>query len=333
VRILVVSQMYPGAEDPDLGTFVEQFEVALRDRGHAVELAVLDRRAGGKRRWFELARLARAVARRFRPEVVHAHFLFPTGAIAAFAAPGVPLVVTAHGQDVANVGEHLSIRLATRAVVRRAATVIAVSDYLRRRLEESVPEAHGKVEVIDSGVDLERFRPLPAASDGPPVYLCIGSLTERKNVLRLADAFGRLRDGTLTFVGEGPLRSQLEGRAGITLTGAIPHDRVPEQLARSHVVCQPSLVEPFGQALLEAMACERSVVATRVGGPREFVSPQAGVLVDPFDEDDIAAGLHRAAALPRPNPAAREAAAVHDVRRQAARMEEVLLRAARGQQA
>jgi len=334
VRILVVSQMYPGPEDPDLGTFVQQLELALRDRGQDVELAVLDRRAGGKRRWLDLARLARAAAQRFRPDVVHAHFLFPTGAIAAFASPGVPLVVTAHGQDVANVEEHSSIRLATRAVVRRAAAVIAVSDYLRRGLEEAVPEARGKVEVIDSGVDLERFRPLPAPSaDGPPAYLCIGSLTERKNVFRLADAFGSLGDGTLTFVGDGPLRSQLEGRAGITLTGAIPHERVPEQLARSHVVCQPSLVEPFGQALLEAMACERSVVATRVGGPREFVSPQAGVLVDPFDEDDIAEGLRRAATLPRPNPAAREAAAAHDVRRQAARVEEVLVRAARGPRA
>ncbi len=332
VRILVVSQMYPGPEDPDLGTFVQQLERALRDRGHEVELAVLDRRAGGERRWLELARRARAAARRFRPDVVHAHFLFPTGAIAALAAPGAPLVVTAHGQDVANVGEHESIRLATRAVTRRAAAVIAVSDYLRRRLEESVPEGRGKVEVIDSGVDFERFRPLPSP-DGPPAYVCVGSLTERKNVLRLADAFGRLGDGTLTFVGDGPLRSQLEGRPGITVTGAIPHDRVPEQLARSHVVCQPSLVEPFGQALLEAMACERSVVATRVGGPPEFVSERAGVLVDPFDEDDIADGLRRAAALPQPNPAAREAAAEHDVRRQAARVEEVLLRAARGRRA
>jgi glycosyltransferase involved in cell wall biosynthesis len=332
VRILVVSQMYPGPDDPDLGTFVRQLELALRDRGHEVELAVLDRRAGGKRRWLELTRLALAAARRFRPDVVHAHFLFPTGAIAQLAAPGVPLVVTAHGQDVANVGEHASIRLATRAVIRRAAAVIAVSDYLRRRLEQEVPEARGKVEVVDSGVDLERFRPLPSA-DGPVSYLCVGSLTDRKNVLRLVDAFARLGEGTLTFVGDGPLRSQLEGRAGVTLAGSLPHDRIPDELARAHVVCQPSLVEPFGQALLEAMACGRSVVATRVGGPPEFVSPAAGVLVDPFDEDDIADGLRRAAALPRPNPDAEKAAAEHDVRRQAARVEEVLLRAVRGRRA
>jgi glycosyltransferase involved in cell wall biosynthesis len=188
------------------------------------------------------------------------------------------------------------------------------------------------VEVVDSGVDLERFRPLPSP-DGPPSYLCIGSLTDRKNVHRLADAFGRLGEGRLTFVGDGPLRSELEGRPGVTLAGRLPHDRVPDELARAHVVCQPSLVEPFGQALLEAMACGRSVVATRVGGPPEFVPAEAGILVDPFDEDDIADGLRRAAALPRPNPAAREAASEHDVRRQAARVEEVLLGAVRGRRA
>ena len=56
------------------------------------------------------------------------------------------------------------------------------------------------------------------------------------------------------------------------------------------------------------MACGRSVVATRIGGPPEFVPPEAGVLVDPLDVEAIADALRVAAALPCPNPAAREAA-------------------------
>ena len=51
MRILVVSQMYPGPSDPDLGVFVAGLADALRERGHELELAVLDRRAGGKRRY------------------------------------------------------------------------------------------------------------------------------------------------------------------------------------------------------------------------------------------------------------------------------------------
>src|SRR5436305_3508622 len=178
VRILLVSQMYPGPDDPDLGTFVAQLERALRERGHVLELAVLDRRAGGKRRYLELARRARAAAQRFRPDVVYAHFLVPSGLAAALASRA-PLVVTAHGRDVRNVGALPGVAAATRFVVRRAAAVVAVSDYLRRELEAKIPEAAGETEVVDSGVDLERFALLPAP-DGETALLCVGALSERK---------------------------------------------------------------------------------------------------------------------------------------------------------
>ena len=94
------------------------------------------------------------------------------------------------------------------------------------------------------------------------------------------------------------------------------------------MLCQPSLIEPLGQALLEGMAAGRSVVATRIGGPPEFVPPAAGVLVDPLDVGALADALRQAAGLPCPNAAAREAAAEHDVRRQAERIEAILSRAA-----
>jgi glycosyltransferase involved in cell wall biosynthesis len=331
MRILLVSQMYPGPSDPDLGVFIRGLEEALVARGHVVERAVLDRRGRGKLKYVELARDTRAAARRFRPDVVYAHFLVPTGLIGAIAG-GAPLVVTAHGRDVRNVGWLPGIGVATRFVVRRASAVIAVSDYLRRELETKVPEARGKTEVVDSGVDLERFSVTPVP-EGDPRFLCIASLIPRKNVLRLADAFARVGRGALTFVGDGPLRAQLDGRPGVELVGRVGYDRIPEQIARAHVVCQPSLIEPFGQALLEAMACGRSVVATRIGGPPEFVPPDAGVLVDPADEDALVAALRAAAALPCPNSAARAAAEAHDVRTQAAKVEAILERAARGRPA
>src|SRR5436853_2133662 len=192
--------MYPGPADPDLGVFVRGLEQALAARGHVVERAVLDRRRGGKRRYLTLSAATLQAARRFRPDVVYAHFLVPTGLIGALAG-GAPLVVTAHGRDVRNVGWLPGIGAATRFVVRRAAAVIAVSEYLRRELETKVPEARGKTEVIDSGVDLERFRVEPAPN-GDASFLCLGALTERKNPVRLAEAFERLGHGSLTFVGD-----------------------------------------------------------------------------------------------------------------------------------
>jgi len=326
VRILLVSQMYPGPSDPDLGVFVKQLERALEERGHELRQAVLNSRGGGKTRYLTLAYRTLHAARRFKPDVVYAHFLVPSGLLGALAG-NAPLVVTAHGRDVRNVGAIRGIATATRATVRRAAAVIAVSDYLRRELEAKVPEARGKTEVIDSGVDLERFRVEPAPN-GDPSFLCLGALTERKNVVRLADAFERLPAGTLTFVGDGPLRSRLEGRPRVELVSSIAHDEVPARIAQARVVCQPSLVEPLGQALLEAMACGRPVVATRIGGPPEFVPPEAGILVDPLDVDALAEALAAAAELPCPSREARAAAERHDVALQAARIEGVLERAA-----
>ena len=323
MRILVVSQMYPGPDAPDLGTFVAQVEHALAERGHHVDRAVLDTRAGGKLRYLQLAKRTRGAD---TPDVVYAHCLVPSGLIAALGTHA-PLVVTAHGRDVRNVGWLPGIGAATALVVRRATTVICVSEYLRRELETKVPAARGKTEVVSSGVDLERFA-VEAEPNGSPRFLCIGALEERKNVVRLADAFARLGDGALTFAGDGSLRGALERRPGVTLVGRVPHDEIPRLIGESHVVCQPSLIEPLGQALLEGMAAGRSVVGTRIGGPPEFVPPDAGVLVDPLDVDALTAALRRAADLPRPNEAARAAAAEHDVRLQAERIEAILSRAA-----
>jgi glycosyltransferase involved in cell wall biosynthesis len=329
MRILLVSQMYPGPDDSDLGVFVAQLERALRERGHEIDLAVLDRRAGGKLRYLELARRARAAP---RPDVVWAHFLVPSGLIASRV--DAPLVVTAHGRDVRNIGALPGVAQLTRWVVRRASTVIAVSEYLRHELEDKLPEARGKTEVVDSGVDLERFAAVePVTQLDAPAFVHVGSLTERKNVVRLADAFARVGRGSLTFVGDGPLRSQLEGRPGVRVVGRVPHDEVPGWLAAADVVCGPALIEPFGQAILEALACGRSVVATRIGGPPEFVPDDAGVLVDPLDIGELARALETAAALPSPNAAARAAAELHDVRLQAEKVEGILERAARDRRA
>jgi glycosyltransferase involved in cell wall biosynthesis len=236
---------------------------------------------------------------------------------------------------VANLGRIRGVTAATSWVIRRASAVIANSRWLADQLAQRVPSAEPKIEIADLGVDLEEFSPRPAdqarrelgwEGDGP-AFLCVGSLIERKNVVRLAEAFATLGRGRLAFVGDGPLRPSLEGRPNVTLTGRIPRSDVPRWMAACDVLCQPSLIEPFGQATLEAMAMERTVVATSNGGPPEFVTPEAGVLVDPQDPAALPHAMELAESKPTPNKAARQAAAEHDVKRQAARMAAVLERA------
>lgn len=342
--ILIVSQMYPGAADPDLGVFVRGQEEALRARGHRVRVVAVTRRGGGLRKHLGFAMRAIGSILLRRPEVVYAHFLAPAGVLAALACrllPRAGLVVVAHGRDVRNIGERRGVDRGMRLLARRADHVVAVSRFLADDLERRVPQLAGGVQVIDAGVDVEsKFTPGLHADArqelGPdwgrppvgPAFLFVGTLDERKNVVRLADAWERLGTGSLTFVGDGPLRDRLEGRDGIRCVGSVPHDDVVSWMRACDVLCLPSLVEPFGQVLIEAMACERTVVATSVGGPPEFVLEGAGVLVDPTSVDDIERGLREATRLPMPNLAARTVALSHDVRRQTARIETLLRDAA-----
>src|SRR5204863_132497 len=138
-------------------------------RGTENNLAVLDRRGGGKRRYLKLARRVRQAP---KPDVVYAHFLVPTGLIASRV--DAPLVVTAHGRDVRNVGAIRGVGALTARVVASASAVIAVSEYLRHELEAKLGAARGKTHVIDMGVDLERFRDRPTKFhlEGP-AFVCV----------------------------------------------------------------------------------------------------------------------------------------------------------------
>src|SRR3954454_2069981 len=194
LRILEVTQMWPSPVHPDLGSFLVPLTHEIEALGHEVEVASISRRGGPPTEYATLVRKARAAARRFRPDVVFAHFLFPVGAAGALAAraAGAPLVVMAHGQDVANLGRIPGVTAATRWVLRRSSTVIANSRWLADRLIEKIPAAEPKIEIADCGVDLDAFSPRPATEarqalgwEGEgPAFLCVGSLIERKNVVR-----------------------------------------------------------------------------------------------------------------------------------------------------
>jgi len=339
MRILLVTQMWPGPSAPDLGAYLVPVRAELEALGHEVEVVAIDHRGGSRAKYPRLCAAAVAAGRRRRPNVVFAHFLFPAGAAGAMAAVAAraPLVVMAHGQDVANLGSIPGVSAATRGVIGRAGAVICNSHWLAERLCDRIPTARPKVEIADCGIDFDAFAPADAAraraalgwdGDGP-AFVCVGSLIERKNVVRLADAFQRLGSGRLAFVGDGELRPRLEGRPGVTVSGLIPQSQVPRWIAAADVLCQPSLIDPFGQATLEGLAMERTVVATKVGGPPDFVPAAAGVLVDPEDTEALTRALAEAAAMPIPNPAAREAAAPHDVRTQVGYMAAVLERVVR----
>jgi glycosyltransferase involved in cell wall biosynthesis len=351
MRILCLTNMYPGPSEPDYGAFVRDMCDALEDRGHEVRRAVIDSRTSGALKTpAKYARLsASAIANARWSEVIYAHYLCPTGAIAAASGRATrrPWVITAHGGDVANL-ERSSIRTATTVGLAGASAVIAVSRYLADKLTESglpLPPMF----IANMGVNMAAFtiddrgaaRARLGLAPSGPVIVAVGGLTDRKNPITLLLAFARLRTthpgAHLVFVGDGALRQSVIGgaerlglRDAVTLTGVIPHEDVAEWLAAADLLALVSRVEPLGVVALEALACGRPVVATQVGGPCEVVPPECGALVDPNNPLAIADAIRDVLAR-RPDPTAcRSAAERFALDEQAAVVESILLGAISG---
>jgi glycosyltransferase involved in cell wall biosynthesis len=163
--------------------------------------------------------------------------------------------------------------------------------------------------LLQNGVDTEHFRLPPADPQARaalgldprrPVVGTIGRLEDRKGHDQLLRAAGAMLAGTngrrpqLVIVGDGPLRERLAGQArtlgvadSVRFEGTVADVR--PVLAAMDVFVLPSHAEGMSNALMEAMAAARPVVATAVGGNTEVVTDgETGLLVPPADPDAIA---------------------------------------------
>ena len=345
MRVLVISNMYPSRREPVYGTFVRDQVAQLRGMGVEVDLAVnTNRRTGLPHVPLKYARLAalglrRAAARRH--DVVHAHYLLPTGAIAAAVARArrSALVVTCHGSDVLLGDRSTWLRRAATATLRSADAVIAVSERARSDLAARYGIEPDGIHVIDMGVDAARFAVDAATREatrarlsdgGGPLVICVAHLVARKNVVSAVEALALMERGQLVLVGDGPERGYLERRSSelgvrdrVRFLGAVRPEEVPALLAASDAFVLPSLYEGRPIALLEAMAAGLPVVASPVGGIPEIVDEGTnGLLVDARDAAGLARALERATGpeASRFSAAARATAAAHDIRESARRV-------------
>ena len=292
--------------------------------------------AAGSCGTLELALRAMRAARRFRPDVVYAHFLFPTGLSALLAAR--PRGRRSSSQRTARTSRNVdavSVRPAPdAAVVRRAAEVIAVSEWLRSELERGVPDARRQ----DRGDRLRRRpRAVPAARPGrrPEPGLRLRRLPDRAQERRPAG--GRVR---ATRRRDADLRRRRPATA--RSSRAAPASRSPAtcRTTRCPAISRPPM-SSASRASSSPSARRRSRRSPRPAAWSGRVSAGRRSSCRRAPECSSTRRTRRrssrrcapAAALPVPNPAARAAAEAHDVRRQAARVEAVLERAVRGRRA
>jgi glycosyltransferase involved in cell wall biosynthesis len=305
MRVLVVSNMWPGPAKPYFGAFVATRVAAYRRLGAEVTVVANDDPATGTVRtpWKYASLLARSLwsALRHRPQVVEAHFLWPTAVIgrAAAGVARVPYVLYAHGSDV-DVPNTLLGRRVERAVAG-AAEIHTNSTDTAQRIRHRFPDAP-EIVVTPPGVDLAQFSPDAVADQPGQVILFAGNLDPHKGPDVLIDALSRLGadDWSAIIVGDGELRSDLAEQAQvlgiserITWQGAVAHEALPALLRSAAVVAVPSRRDALGQVAIEALACGVPVVVSDVGGLGAVPDDACGSVVEPDDPEALARELDR----------------------------------------
>ncbi len=268
-----------------------------------------------------IAPLFHSQARRFRPDLVHAHFA--SGGCSAMPLArclGIPLIVTLHGADITvrTQPAHYA-QLATEA-----ARFICVSAFIRdQAIQSGFPP--DKLVMHYIGIDRKLFEP-SATSMNTRKVLFVGRLVEKKGLEYLLRAMRivqeRDRHCELLVVGDGPLRSTLQAlsenlQIRCRFCGVQPPDAIRQLLQDTRVFCVPSVTaangdsEGLGIVFAEAQAMGVPVVSTLHGGIPEIVSDgKTGLLVperDPaalaealsilLQDDSLWSGFHQAAPI------------------------------------
>ena len=284
-------------------------------------------------------RAAEALAERMitlETQVIHAH-MFRADVVAVYAADLVekrtgvrPLVVsTLHSSRFRSAED----RELLEKLTPRIDWLIAVSDAIVRKI---VAENRDSTSIsrIYNGVDLERFDEAPGRDvvrkefsipGDAPVVAAIGRLEPEKGHPTLIEAWPLVHhhfpQARLLIAGEGSERDRLEGLAAAHLRSELccdsvaflgRRDDIPAVLAAADVVAMPSYREAQGIAILEALAAERPVVASNVGGIPEMITDGVtDTLVPSHDPSALAAAI--IALFTHPDRAAKLAAAGHEM--------------------
>jgi D-inositol-3-phosphate glycosyltransferase len=255
--------------------------------------------------------------REWRPDVAHAHFwMSGLATVTAGRACDVPVVQTYHAlgsvkrryQGMADTSP--AHRVAYERELGRAVdrVIVQCEDERRELMNLGVPR--GRMTLVPSGVNTERFRPDgPAAprDSGRARILTVARLVERKGIEDLIRALPHVPGADLVVAGGPPAAElgadpyagklrRLAGELRITdrvrLLGAVPAHEMPAWYRSADVVAATPWYEPFGLSPLEAMACGVPVVASSVGGLADtVVDGVTGDLVPPRDHRALGLAL------------------------------------------
>ncbi len=252
-------------------------------------------------------------ARRWRPDLIHAHAPNPLADLAILAAArDIPVVISWHS-DV--IRQKLAMRLygpLQRAVLKRASVVVVATEN-HHKFSSALQGYSEKVQVIPFGLDLSRFAASPSnqsaaaqwrsRAEADFIFLNLGRLVGYKGQRYAIEALVRVPKAELWIAGTGPLGEQLKvialefGVSGrVRFLGDISDDELPGLLHACDAFVFPSISpnEAFGLVLVEAMACGKPIIACDLesGVPCVCRDGVNGLIVPPEDPMALAGAMN-----------------------------------------
>ena len=241
----------------------------------------------------------------FKPDILHAHYATSYGLVGALSGFH-PFVISAWGTDVMKFPEKNVIAKSILQFNFRKADLICATSYT---IERFINQVIAKpVSVIPFGIDIEDFSPKKTHSLFLETDFVIGSIKPLEslyNIDILIKAFAGLLPKypmlKLIIIGAGhaekqlhELSERLEVADRTIFTGRIPFSEISTYYNMLHVLVNISQYESFGVSVVEAMACEKPVIVTNVGGLKEIVNSDAvGLKVEVGDVDQTAAAIEK----------------------------------------
>ena len=249
--------------------------------------------------------LLRRRLRQFAADGVLVYFAVPAGAFAVPAARalGIPVIVSLRGSDVPGFADGRLdgplgrlVHPIIKRTLRRASAVSPNSQVLEDLMARLMPELAGAMRQVRNGVDRSLIASHTARSLGDELVIVqLGQLIRRKRVSMVLRAVASLAKKGLgvrfLVIGDGPLRTELEGEAAslgiaalVRFAGRMPRTDVPAALRSSDVFAMASAAEGMSNAVMEAMAAGLAIVTTRNGSDDIVTRADAGLVVDVDDE-------------------------------------------------
>ncbi len=236
-------------------------------------------------------------------DIIHGHYLFPAGAAAVEIGKkyGIKTYVTAHGSDMFELYKKQSfMRNPIKKVLKNADKIFAVSNALKDEiLSTKIKGITDKTSIYWNSVDTEKFKEINNKNKkNKPTVMFIGNLIKRKNIPTILNAKKKCKtDFNLVIVGNGPLYKDLQKKVknenieGVIFMGA--KKNLENIIPTADLVILPSFSESFGLVLIESLACGVPVIGSNVGGIKEIITPNVGLLIDPNNASSLSKAIDK----------------------------------------